>query len=448
MTDDRTRAVSDEDGIALFYALLVALVVGGVVAIVFATAVGEQRQAAFELDFEDTIHTAEAGAELYLGELVDDNALTSGIQGPVAMGMDPAEWAIQEATRRSDGVNFDVDAVPTAQGETVGLRPTGEDAEFIYGVGFTPSRAAFVNGDGRPYARVVRVQVAFAPNIYDPQHAMLTGGNLTLSGNYKFFGSTGAVHTNGAIAIDGSTGTASGGVTYTGSCSKGCANASGPVAPEDLQPLSIEDFWGTPEATTITMERAWYENCSGVWYRRTPAQTAPCDGNGILPSPGDDNVQPWGGANNASYNGPTQPSDAVYYFHGGTDVDVKQPDGRLSILTAGNVTIGPSAGTSPPDARYPGWYVVAEGDVTVTGNATGDVFETDKAAVVWSNQTIDIAGTVETNDIAFVAFDSARIGSSYKGGGGGSITFNGDAEVIVPGEKVPIVVQWDEVLAP
>lgn len=433
-----------EEGIALFYALLVTLVVGGIVAVVFATALTERRQAAFELDFEDTIHVAEAGAEVYMGRLVDDNSLTSGVPGPDALGQDPAEWAIEEATRKSNGVDYDHDVITTAEGETLGLRPTGEDAEFIYGVGFVPSRDNYVNGIGEPYARVVRVQVAFAPNTFQPDHAMLTGGNLTLSGGYEIYGSSGSVHTNGAISIDGTSGTTDGGVSYSGSCNKGCDKATGPVKQEPIQELEIEDFWNSDEAIVIAGAGDWYDYCSGSWYRRNVGDSAPCLGS--LVGSADPNIQPWTGLN---YNNPLADGDAVYYFandaNGPYDIDVKQPNGEVTFITGGSVDIGPTANGDPPTARYPGWLIVAEGDVTVGGNASSGSFESGDSSIVWSNGTISIGGTVEAKEVAFVAFDGANVGSSYQGGGGGSITYNGDAFGTIPGEKVPLVIQWDEV---
>lgn len=434
------RLPNAEDGIALFYALLVALVVGGVVAVVFATAFTEQRQAAFELDFEDTIHIAEAGAEIYMGRLVDKNSQTSDVSGPAATGEEPGEWAIKEAIREDGAGAYVHEAVTLAEGETVAIRPSGEDAAFIYGVGFTPSRDAYVDGIGEPYVRVVRVQVAFAPNIFEPDHAMLTGGNLNLSGNYKIHGSSGSVHTNGAISIDGSTGTADAGVSYSGSCNKGCTQANGPVAQQEIQAISIEDFWHSDEAVTIVADGDWYDHCAGTWHQRTLADENPCEGQIVTST--DPNIQPWTGLN---YNNPTVDSDAVYYFAGDYDIDVKQPSGDLTFITGGDVDIGPSASSDPPNARYPGWYVVAEGDVTISGNASADPFETGDASIVWSNSTIDISGTVETNGVAFVAVDGANLGSSYSGGGGGGITYNGDAFGVLPGEKVPLVIQWDEV---
>lgn len=439
-----------DEGIALFYALLVTLVVGGVVAVVFATALGEQRQAAFEVDFEDTIHVAEAGAEIYMGRLVGDNSQTSGIDGPEALGStDASQWAI-DAALKPDGTGYDLDAVTLPEGEVVALRPDGEDAEFIYGVGFTPSREAYeahlATGAGEAYARVVRVQIAFAPNTFEPDHAMLTGGNLKLSGSYKIYGSSGSVHTNGAITIDGSTGTADSGVSYSGSCNGGCDQASGPVAQQEISAISIKDFWGTPSpgnenpaAIQIAGEEDWYDYCSGTWRQRSIGDSEPCQGKVVDSS--DPNIEPWTGLN---YNNPAVDGSAVYYFAGDYDIDIKEPSGEVTFITGGNVSIGPSANSDPPTARYPGWYVVAEGDVTVSGNATGDTFETGDSSIVWSNGTIHIGGTVKTNGVAFVGVDGGDVGSSYSGGGAGSITYNGDAFGVLPGEKVPIVVQWDE----
>lgn len=457
-----TSRSTSEQGVALFYALLVTLVVGGIVAVIFARTITEQRQSAFELDFEDTVHVAEAGAEVYMGRLAEDNSVTSEVdgkevEGPEAVGQDPATWAIEEATRKSDGLTYDHDKVTLAGGETVALRPSGEDNEFIYGVGFVPTREAYeahiATGAGEAYARVVRVQVAFAPNTFQPDHAMLTGGNLDLSGGYEIYGSSGSVHTNGAIAIDGSSGTADSGISYSGSCNKGCDQASGPVAEEPIQELDIEDFWSSPEAIEITGAGDWYDYCAGTWYKRSLNDDYPCHGtNGPVGST-DPNIEPWTGLN---YNNPLVDSDAVYYFHdedrdsdaGNDNIEVKQPSGELTFITAGTVDIGPTADADPPTARYPGWFIVAEDDVTVGGNASSGSFETDDSSIVWSNKTITLSGTIETKEVAFVAVDDASIGSSYKGGGGGSITYNGDAFGTIPGEKVPIVVQWDEISEP
>ena len=158
MSSPRTNAEHGQEGIALFYALLVVLVVGGIIAVTMAAATTELNQSAFELDFEDTVHVAEAGVESTLQQLPEDNDYTN-VAGPAA-GADENAWAIAAATKQTGGT-YDLPAIDTGEGDAVGIRPMGTNTEYVYGVGFTPSRDAFVNGVGDPYARVVRVQVGF-----------------------------------------------------------------------------------------------------------------------------------------------------------------------------------------------------------------------------------------------------------------------------------------------
>lgn len=426
--------LDDESGVALFYSLLVAVVVAGIVAVVFATTLTESDQARFELNFEDTIHVAEAGAEVYLARLTEDADLTSAVDGPETTGEDPSTWALRVATQQTVPGTFDFDVIDTGEGETVALRPQGDDAEYVYGVGFTPSRDAFLADTGEPYARVVRVQVAFSPSDFEGDFALLAGGNVTMSGNYKVYGDAGAVHTNGAISRNGS-GTVERGISYSGSCTKGCnSTVTGPVDSVPIERVDVRDTWGTDDAITVAGEGDWYDYCSGVWRQRAPGDTAPCQGTVVSAPSG------WGGT---TYNNPATPSDHVYYFAGGEDLDVKKLDGNITIITDGSIDVGPSANLPPFDARYPGLLLLAGGDIEIGGNS--DSFAATNPALVFANGNIELSGTMQTNEVAFVARDSTNIGTSYKGGGSGSVTYNGGAIADLGGDGYPIVLQWDEV---
>lgn len=443
----RSTSPHREEGVALFYALLVTLIVGGIVAVVFATAITENRQAALELDFEDTVHVAEAGAEQLLQELAEDSSFNSGVAGPGAG--DPAQWAVTEALRKDAGGNFiHNDPLDLGEGESIALRPNDDDAEFIYGVGFTPSRQAFDDGIGDPYVRVVRVQVAFTPSAFAADVALLAGGNLKMSGNFDISGTNGAVHTNGAIEIAGSSGSVSKGVSYSGSCTKGCSGSgsvavSGPVDPEPVPEVDILDTWNTNAARVAAAAGEWYDHCAGVWYQRNELDTAPCQGDqlgGTVPFPAD---WPWAGTSFEGVDGGSSVT-GTYFFRDDVDLDVKRPNGSITFITGGDITVGPSANAPTLDGHLPGIFMLADGDINLKANF--DAAELDSPAVIMSNKTLVFNGNPDTVNVAFIARDELRAGSTYKGTG--TVMYDGGALPDFGGGGFPVVVQWDEVRAP
>lgn len=441
------RPPSGEDGVALFYVLLVTLVVGGIVAVVIASAMTENKQAALELDFEDTVHIAEAGAEALLQELKEDNEFNSGVAGPGAG--DPATWAVNEALRE-DGSGYVHDKIDLGEGEVVALRPNDDDAEFIYGVGFTPSREAYDDGLGDPYVRVVRVQVAFTPSAFAADNALLAGGNLKMSGNFDIRGANGSVHSNGALDINGSSGFVEDGVTYSGSCKQDPCDGtsdvpvSGPRDPEPVPEVDILETWDTRPAELAAAAGEFYDYCSGVWYQRGESDPAPCTGTQLgtagNPFPAD---WPWMGTTFEGVDGASGVT-GTYFFRDDVDLDVKRPNGSVTFITGGDISIGPSANAPTLDGHLPGIFMLAEGDILLKANF--DAAELQTPAVIMANGTLTFAGNPDTVNVAFIAVDELKSGSEYKGTG--TVRYDGGALPDFGGGGVPVVVQWDEIREP
>ena len=419
-----------EAGIALFYALLVVLLVGGIVAVTLASAQTELRQSAFELDFEDTVHVAEAGVEAKLQQLPTDNGLTDPVPGPAPTD-DEHDWAVATATATDGSGAYVLDAIDTGEGETVAIRPTGANSEFVYGVGFTPSREAFVNGDGEPYVRVVRVQVGFTSTVVPGLDAVQVDGSIKIDSNaYKITGTQGSLHANGVADI--SKDNTDEGITYSGSCVSGSVGTC-EVEPKDIPLLEIEDPWGTDEAFTIAGEGDWYDYCGGSWYLRGATDTTPCSGTLVV-----------GGLSEWSGLSLSQATDLnrVYWIDDPGTVQISKVAGPATVIARGDIVIGPSANVPAMTPRYPGLWLFTESDLDVGGNAEGASDATP--AIAYARGTLTLRGTMNTDGIAFIAKDAELIGSAYKGGGEGIVNYNGGAAADLGGDGTPLVLRWEE----
>lgn len=428
-TPAASHTESGEEGIALFYALVVALLVAGIIAVTLAAAQSELRQSAFELDFEDTVHIAEAGVEAKLQQLPADNDYTDPVPGPTP-GQDEWDWAVAAATAQTAG-SYDLPAIDTGEGETVGIRPTGTNTEFVYGVGFTPSRDAYVNGIGEPYARVVRVQVAFTSTVVPGEDAVKTDGSITIRSNaYEIRGTKGSLHSNGAIDI--SNDNTDEGITYSGSCNAACVG-TGPIDPKPVPLLEIEDPWGTDDAIAVAAAGDWYDYCSGIWYQRGAGDLAPCTGTnvGALPE--------WSGLTL------TQASNLnrVYWIDDPGTVSISKVSGPGTVIARGDIDVGPSANVPAMTPRYPGLWLFTEGDLDIGGNA--DAASAATPAIAYARGTLTLRGTMNTNGIAYIAKDANLLGSAYQGGGNGVIRYDGGAAADLGGDGTPLVLRWEEI---
>lgn len=430
-----TGARRNEDGFALFYALLVVLVVGGIIAVTMATAQSELRQSAFELDFEDTVHVAEAGLEVMLQDLAEDADTTSPVPGR-APGDDAHDWAMAAATEE-DASGFTLPAIDVGEGEAVAIRPSATDTEFVYAVGFTPSRDAFVNGDGESHARVLRLKIGFTSTEVEGNHAVTVGGNMSISSSgYQITGSQGSMHVNGAADIK--VNNTSKGISYSGSCSDLCdddSGVTGPVEPKPIPDLTIEDPWGTGDATAIVAEDDWFDYCDGQWYQREDGDVAPCTGAPV--------ATPDGWSSNLKFDGSSVGDpDAVYWIDDPSTVEISKVTGRMTVIARGDIHMGSSSNSGPMEARYPGLLLFSEGDMDLGGNAEASDGD---GALVYVKGSLTLRGTMNSVGVSYMARDAEVLGSEYKGSGNGIVRYDGGAIADLGGNPTPLVLRWDEI---
>ena len=442
-----------EEGVALFYALLTALVVGGIVAVVAAGAIGQTRQSAFELDFEDSLHVAEGGLEVVLQRLDASSAYaTVGEDGLPVLGPsstdDPRVWAETVATEpnTTSPSGYNLPAVDFGEGEAVSIRPTGRDADFAYGVGFVPSRDAFVAGQPNAYIRVLRMKVGFTDTEVAGSFAVLAGAELTTNSNtYGVLGLNGKIHTNGQLSISHDQVAGDGTITYSDTGPSGCTGVCppdpgvvGPVEQELLPSATIDDLWARPDAQKLASEGAWFDYCSGAgrhvptggpgWYQRQPGDSSPCSGTKLASEP-----TGWSGLRLSNSTDP----NAVYWLDVafGTDLDVQKMAGRASVLTSGNINFNSSGNSTGLIAKYPGLIAFAEGNVDIGGNTTS--VDPD-GAIIYAGGDLRLRGTTDSSGISYLTQGVAEII------GGARIAYDGNAVADIGGDGDPLVLEWEE----
>lgn len=444
-----------EDGVALFYALLVVLIVGGIIVVTFAASLTEQRQSAFELDFEDTLHVAEAGAEMGLQEVLADGTITNA-SSPSAFTGTEAEWAIEEASDPAR-TPFDV-----GEGEAVWLRPSSGSTEFVYGVGFVPSRDAYLAGTGETFVRVVRMEVGFTDPLTTGVYAFLANNivNVSGGGSSAIYGSNGSIHTNGSFEPPTSSGFEVEGTVSFHDCDAPACSSPGYAETNTIVSLNA----GTPEQVYATRTARdyvndgdnWYDNCDGQWYvREVGSDAVPCNGDETLLA-----------GNPPGFTGSTQNSSGaagVYWFRNSApdqnvDVQMSADDAVMTIITDGDINLPGGNSSFNWQSAYDGLHAYAGVDVTwgnVNVNADGiDCFDPDGLSptersiaagiapgIVYAGNNLNMSGNPTAVQISFIAQNEIR----FSGGGDKCVVLETDGTGDLGGPGDPVVTQWDEV---
>lgn len=200
------RIQRDESGVALVFALLAVIILGGLAVVFVSRAYTQQRVTGVEQRYETTIHVAEAGVDNLISALNNDFELTTEAPDDTPHVYDPPTapdssdpdderaWAVDIAQNRCTLVST---AATGGVGEACAIRPvlsSGAPADFVFGVGFVPSRS------NAQEIRVIKVGVALGAFV--PAKAILTNANLNPF-NITICGEHRDVHSNGSIVVEG-----------------------------------------------------------------------------------------------------------------------------------------------------------------------------------------------------------------------------------------------------
>lgn len=375
------RYLDEETGVALVFALLAVIVLGGLAVLFVNRAVAESRLTHSEQRFETTIHLAEAAIDDLIFELnTDFSVVTADPAGPVhTYSLSPSAsrdeqraWAIDKAEDECDLVETDVDL-----GEACAIRPvlpSGQAAPFIFGVGFLPDAAS------QDKVRVVKVGIRLGEFV--PAQSILTNGDLNPL-NITICGVDRDVHSNTTMTVQGSADTVTPG-TKSDSCpetasgkvtSKGAFTVSGNP---DIDPASGQNGKEVfvPSVSAIEMyEEALrttrsdgsanpdYERNRQNWYTLCP--------NGDVRGP---NIDP---TSNEPVREPCG-AGAPLIPYTGAFKGWKPPNGATSPWSAGG------GGNAPPLSD--GVFYVYERNAEISGNIGGNI----QISLI-----VDAVGTIE-----------------------------------------------------
>ncbi len=272
MLHDRMRS---EEGVALIFALFAIIILGGIAAVMVSLARAELRATAQARDFEAAIHVAEAGADVVIAALNDDrDHLTSGPSGAHALDPSTVSTPADRLAWARSVANGNCTLVETGFGETCGIRPvdvvSGRPLNVIYGVGYVPTRA------NPSKVRVVRIE--FDRGFFKPSKAIVTGGDLTISGNATIGGLEGNVHSNGDLNVSGGSVSISGDLSYSGTLVGDSTGTATAAPPEPLTAATARSLYPQALGHYATSGGAytgdWYDLCPDGRVRAPDIDTA------------------------------------------------------------------------------------------------------------------------------------------------------------------------------
>jgi len=194
--------------------------------------------------------------------------------------------------------------------------------------------------------------------------ALLVNGNLTMNGNNGIVGLEGNVHANGNINANGGSGTITGDFKASGTFDGGgIAVAPGTVHGGGFPPITVPDVKAQDYKSLAT----WVLKADGTRVSRNPAtsvETA-CSGKTCA-------LASWGYSGGAwSWSGSSMPPEGTYYV-----------EGPVSVKGTG----------SPAFAKV---SIIAEGNITLTGNGRFQTHNTSKIQFVTNG---DLTMGVDAND--------------------------------------------------
>lgn len=407
--------IAQQDGVALITALLAVIILGGLATVFLARAVTESRASIDSQQWETTLHTGEAAADLQIAAMnADDDHVTHigalPVEVTVAQVEDPNTWLLDLFEADPDPVLRDPAFwISDETGEAFAVRPQlasgqntngvpgldglvqGDPVPFLFALGATPSFDA-----PNPVIRVLRLRLQ--QDFYTPEFALITGGNLRLGGSSEILspdcvggeGCVADVQVNG-IVEDTSIGSAriegqiriAGGGCPSGYAAPavvgGCVPNALPQPLPDIRAASLYANRNDPlNKTPLGAPTEWFDLCPDATARK-PSDVGPCLGTVVWDQAAGvtSNHRGWDfrSAQN-SWRASALESGAYYVHHANVDVRGTSGDATVSIIVEGNSANPGGSGNlsiqgSPKmQAALPSVLFVADRDIRFTGGGS------------------------------------------------------------------------------
>jgi hypothetical protein len=189
----RARGTRDEGGFSMITVILVGMVAFLLAAVMAARTWSDSNQVGNARQTEQALNVAESAIDDLLFEVVQDQAYsTAPNDNSEAMPAGFASVAAEEAWVRGEAATS-TNLVTVDDGQWVAIKPPGRTV--AYAVGYVPSRV------DPQHTRVIRIEYDYAATAFEA--AIVTNGDLNISGNPVVNGTRGSVHTNRNLSISG-----------------------------------------------------------------------------------------------------------------------------------------------------------------------------------------------------------------------------------------------------
>jgi hypothetical protein len=399
----RTR---DESGVAMILVVLVAMLMLAAAILAADLTDTSITGSGRHVSYERELHLAEEGIDQALARLQEDDTYSTTTATAPSIGATEEEekaWALAQLASASVQVAPD--------GSYAFVKPAGRNV--VYSVGWDRSK------NGPSTGRLLKAEYLFST--YHPEGAIISGGDLEISGNAGIDGILGDVHANGDIDFDGSAASISGNVTASGDIDDaGGVSVGGTltdgVGMSTLPPVDPVEMWGllspnyTGSVVGTNYAGSWYDLCSDGT-ARAPDGGAPCGGSVLYNAATatqayrgwnwKSSTSTWEKDGSGEYGG-------VYYVDG-ANVDIgKSPGSSGSPWNATVITNG---------IAVPGGCETVHGDITVSGSPVMSGFITGLSLVagrdlhITGNPNQTFNGVLAAHEQVFVSGNPSLIGS-------------------------------------
>lgn len=320
--------------------MLLSVVVVAVVRNSLSSASGHAR-------FESALDVAETGLDDTLAKVQKDPLYSNCVCSELYTFSNELSERANAGTRLRSLAASGTGLETVTGGQYIAIRPgpprtqcpgsEGCNADRVYAMSWAPSYAAWIAHAPNSKSRLLKNEYIFGP--YAPGQAILTQGNLNLSGSVLVNAATGTsagVHTNGTLTSSSASLTVTGDLTSSGAYNvNGNATVgSGSGGATPLQDVPVPDpnylygtlqesFGGTVNVVTGNYTGAWYDLCDdGKARARDNTNSTPCTGTVLATASGSTRFRGWNFA--ASGSGPptwtmnesSKPYDGIYYVYG------------------------------------------------------------------------------------------------------------------------------------
>lgn len=417
--------LNQEEGIALISVLLAVLILSGLVTVFVARAMTENQVSRHTRDHEVAIHLAEAATDDQIARVqaCRQERETSTDAGCVKVTSSPDEYGYGTLDENSltieypppgdeeswaEGLLADLDGsdsfISTDRGEAYAFRPvdgSGVPVNIVFGVSAVPS---FDHADNR--TRVVKLQIA--QDLYSPDNAITSNGDLTFGGNAEVIAPNcdeaapiradcnADIHVNDTMKTQPGSTTIHGRVTVAGgdcpdtSAEFGCQDQNDSVEPQLVPEILARDFYGR-ELNNLNPDQGgqdvgWFDLCPDGRVR-PQSPSGPCTSASVLwpdpttPEGSTTTFRGWKYKNNGggiTWSGNAIGSGVFYVYHG--DASVNGSAGSVPRAVSIFVETNPSdlsrtgslsvSGNPNLEAAFPDVLIVTDADLDLSGNAS------------------------------------------------------------------------------